>query len=334
MTPNISTNNNQNNEDLIETARRVLTIEAQSLETLKERIDENFLKAVEIISKSKGRVVVTGMGKSGLIGRKIAATLASTGTPSFFMHPAEASHGDLGMVTEEDVVIAISNSGETDEVLRLIPFLKYFNVKLIAITGNPQSTLARQADAVLDVSVKEEACPFGFIPTASTTATLAMGDALAVALIMKNGFKKEDFAFFHPGGSLGRRMLTKVKDLMHREEELPVVYPHDLMLDVVLEISSKRLGVAVVVDEREKILGIITDGDVRRGVQKWGKQFFEMKASDIMTVAPKSIDEDELAAVALSIMQKYSITSLVVPSKEGVLRGIIHIHDILKKGIF
>lgn len=334
MTPNISTNNNQNNEDLIETARRVLTIEAQSLETLKERIDENFLKAVEIISKSKGRVVVTGMGKSGLIGRKIAATLASTGTPSFFMHPAEASHGDLGMVTEEDVVIAISNSGETDEVLRLIPFLKYFNVKLIAITGNPQSTLARQADAVLDVSVKEEACPFGFIPTASTTATLAMGDALAVALIMKNGFKKEDFAFFHPGGSLGRRMLTKVKDLMHREEELPVVYPHNLMLDVVLEISSKRLGVAVVVDEREKILGIITDGDVRRGVQKWGKQFFEMKASDIMTVAPKSIDEDELAAVALSIMQKYSITSLVVPSKEGVLRGIIHIHDILKKGIF
>lgn len=334
MTANNSKNNNQNNEDLIETARRVLTIEAQSLETLKERIDENFLKAVEIISKSKGRVVVTGMGKSGLIGRKIAATLASTGTPSFFMHPAEASHGDLGMVTEEDVVIAISNSGETDEVLRLIPFLKYFNVKLIAITGNPQSTLARQADAILDVSVKEEACPFGFIPTASTTATLAMGDALAVALIMKNGFKKEDFAFFHPGGSLGRRMLTKVKDLMHREEELPVVYPHNLMLDVVLEISSKRLGVAVVVDEREKILGIITDGDVRRGVQKWGKQFFEMKASDIMTVAPKSIDEDELAAVALSIMQKYSITSLVVPSKEGVLRGIIHIHDILKKGIF
>ncbi|MEJ5227057.1 KpsF/GutQ family sugar-phosphate isomerase [Thermodesulfovibrio sp.] len=334
MTANNSKNNNQNNEDLIETARRVLTIEAQSIETLKERIDENFLKAVEIISKSKGRVVVTGMGKSGLIGRKIAATLASTGTPSFFMHPAEASHGDLGMVTEEDVVIAISNSGETDEVLRLIPFLKYFNLKLIAITGNPQSTLARQADAILDVSVKEEACPFGFIPTASTTATLAMGDALAVALIMKNGFKKEDFAFFHPGGSLGRRMLTKVKDLMHREEELPVVYPHNLMLDVVLEISSKRLGVAVVVDEREKILGIITDGDVRRGVQKWGKQFFEMKASDIMTVAPKSIDEDELAAVALSIMQKYSITSLVVPSKEGVLRGIIHIHDILKKGIF
>lgn len=331
---NNSKNNNQNNNDLIETARRVLTIEAQSLETLKERINENFLKALEIISKSKGRVVVTGMGKSGLIGRKIAATLASTGTPSFFMHPAEASHGDLGMVTEEDVVIAISNSGETDEVLRLIPFLKYFNVKLIAITGNPQSTLARQADAVLDVSVKEEACPFGFIPTASTTATLAMGDALAVALIMKNGFKKEDFAFFHPGGSLGRRMLTKVKDLMHREEELPVVYPNNLMLDVVLEISSKRLGVAVVVDEREKILGIITDGDVRRGVQKWGKQFFEMKASDIMTVAPKSIDEDELAAVALSIMQKYSITSLVVPSKEGVLRGIIHIHDILKKGIF
>lgn len=319
---------------LIEIAKRVLSIEAQSLEALKERIDNNFLKAVEIIHNSKGRVVVTGMGKSGLIGRKIAATLASTGTPSFFMHPAEASHGDLGMVTEDDVIIAISNSGETDEVLRLIPFLKYFNVNLIAITGNMQSTLAKQADAVLDVSVKEEACPFGYIPTASTTATLAMGDALAVALILRNGFKKEDFAFFHPGGSLGRRMLTKVKDLMHVGDELPIIDPSTLMLDAVLEISSKRLGLAVVVDKERKILGIITDGDVRRGVQKWGKQFFEMKASDIMTTNPKTINEDELAAVALSTMQRYSITSLLVPSEEGILKGIIHIHDVLKKGIF
>lgn len=319
---------------LIEIAKRVLSIEAQSLEALKERIDNNFLKAVEIIHNSKGRVVVTGMGKSGLIGRKIAATLASTGTPSFFMHPAEASHGDLGMVTEDDVVIAISNSGETDEVLRLIPFLKYFNVKLIAITGNLQSTLAKQADAVLDISVKEEACPFGYIPTSSTTATLAMGDALAVALILRNGFKKEDFAFFHPGGSLGRRMLTKVKDLMHVGDELPIIDPSTLMLDAVLEISSKRLGLAVVVDGERKILGIITDGDVRRGVQKWGKKFFEMKAADIMTINPKTINEDELAAVALSTMQRYSITSLLVPSEEGILKGIIHIHDVLKKGIF
>ncbi len=321
-------------ENLIDVAKKVLTIEALSIQELKDRINENFIKAVEIIHNSKGRVVITGIGKSGLVGRKIAATLASTGTPSFFMHPAEASHGDLGMVTEDDVVIAISNSGETEEILRLIPYLKYFNVKIIALTGNPQSTLAKQADVVLDVSVKEEACPFGFIPTASTTVTLAMGDAIAVALIMRNGFKKEDFAVFHPGGSLGRRMLTKVKDLMHVGEELPIAYPDTLMLDVILEISSKRLGVVVIVDENKKIRGIITDGDVRRGVQRWGKELFELKASEVMTKNPKTINEDELAAVALSVMRKYSITSLVVPAGDGTLRGLIHIHDILKKGIF
>ncbi|MCX7988195.1 MAG: KpsF/GutQ family sugar-phosphate isomerase [Thermodesulfovibrio sp.] len=321
-------------ENIVEIAKKVLSIEAESVEQLKDRINEHFIKAVEIIHNSKGKVVVTGIGKSGLIGRKIAATLASTGTPSFFMHPAEASHGDLGMVTEEDVVIAISNSGETEELIRLIPFLKYFNVKIIAITGNVNSTLAKQADAVLDVSVKEEACPFGFIPTASTTSTLAMGDALAVALIMRNGFKKEDFAFFHPGGSLGRKMLTKVKDLMHVGDALPIAYPDTVMLEAILEISSKRLGVVVIVDDKRKILGIITDGDVRRGVHKWGKELFELKASQIMTPNPKTIDSEELAAVALSRMQKYSITSLVVPDSHGTLKGIIHIHDILKKGIF
>jgi arabinose-5-phosphate isomerase len=321
-------------ENLIDAAKKVLTIEALSIQELKDRINEDFIRAVEIIHNSKGRVVITGIGKSGLVGRKIAATLASTGTPSFFMHPAEASHGDLGMVTEDDVVIAISNSGETEEILRLIPYLKYFNVKIIALTGNPQSTLAKQADVFLDVSVKEEACPFGFIPTASTTVTMAMGDAIAVALIMRNGFKKEDFAVFHPGGSLGRRMLTKVKDLMHTGEEVPVAYPDTLMLDAVLEISSKRLGVVVIVDENKRILGIITDGDVRRGVQRWGKELFELKASQIMTKNPKTINEEELAAVALSTMQKYSITSLVVPANDGTLKGLIHIHDILKKGIF
>ncbi len=321
-------------EKIIEIAKKVLSIEADSVEQLKERINEDFLKAVEIIHNSKGRVVVTGMGKSGLVGRKIAATLASTGTPSFFMHPAEASHGDLGMVTEEDVVIAISNSGETEEVIKLIPFFKYFNVKIIAITGNVYSTLAQQADAVLDVSVKEEACPFGFIPTASTTSTLAMGDALSVALIMRNGFKKEDFAFFHPGGSLGRKMLTKVRDLMHVGEALPIAYPDTVMLEALLEISSKRLGVVVIVDKDRKIVGIITDGDVRRGIQKWGKELFDLKASQIMTPDPKTIHEEELAAVALSKMQKHSITSLVVPDSKGTLKGIIHIHDILKKGIF
>lgn len=321
-------------ENIIELAKKVLSIEAESVERLKERINENFIQAVEIIHNSKGRVVVTGIGKSGLIGRKIAATLASTGTPSFFMHPAEASHGDLGMITDRDVVIAISNSGETEELIRLIPFLKYFNVKIIGITGNVNSTLAKQADTVLDVSVKEEACPFGFIPTASTTSALAMGDALAVALIMRNGFKKEDFAFFHPGGSLGRKMLTKVKDLMHVGESLPIAYPDTVMLEAILEISSKRLGVVVIIDDKRKILGIITDGDVRRGMQKWGKELFELKSSQVMTPNPKTIDEDELAAVALSKMQKYSITSLVVPASDGTIKGIIHIHDILKKGIF
>lgn len=320
-------------DELVELAKKVLTVEAQSLLEIKDRIGEDFVKAVDIIYNSKGRVVVTGIGKSGLVGRKIAATLASTGTPSFFMHPAEASHGDLGMVTDEDVVVAISNSGETDEIVNLIPFLKYFNVKIIAITGNPQSTLAKQADAVLNISVKEEACPFGFIPTSSTTATLAMGDALAVALMRKNGFKREDFAFFHPGGSLGRRMLTKVKDLMHTGEELPLCYPSTRMIDAVLEISSKRLGVVIVINEDKSILGIITDGDVRRGVQKFGKSLFDMKASEVMTPNPKKIDEEELAASALSKMQKYSITSLVVPDREGKAKGIIHIHDILKKGI-
>lgn len=321
-------------EKIIELAKKVLSIEAESVERLKERINENFIQAVEIIHNSKGRVVVTGIGKSGLIGRKIAATLASTGTPSFFMHPAEASHGDLGMITDRDVVIAISNSGETEELIRLIPFLKYFNVKIIAITGNVNSTLAKQADTVLDVSVKEEACPFGFIPTASTTSTLAMGDALAVALIMRNGFKEEDFAFFHPGGSLGRKMLTKVKDLMHVGEALPIAYPDTVMLEAILEISSKRLGVVVIIDDKRKILGIITDGDVRRGMHKWGKELFELKSLQVMTPNPKTIDEEELAAVALSKMQKYSITSLVVPASDGTIKGIIHIHDILKKGIF
>ncbi|MCS7203894.1 MAG: KpsF/GutQ family sugar-phosphate isomerase [Thermodesulfovibrio sp.] len=320
-------------ENLIEVAKRVLSIEAQSIAALEERIDENFVKAVEIIHNCKGRVVVTGIGKSGLIGRKIAATLASTGTPSFFMHPAEASHGDLGMVTENDVILAISNSGETEEIIKLIPILKYFNVKIIALTGNKKSTLAKQADVVLDVSVKEEACPFGFIPTASTTATVAMGDALAVALIMRNGFKKEDFAVLHPGGSLGKRMLIKVKDLMHVGDELPIAYPDTSMIEAILEITSKRLGAVVIIDKDFSILGIITDGDVRRGVQRWGKEFFELKASQVMTSNPKLIEEDELAAVALSVMRKYSITSLVVPDEKGKLKGIIHIHDILKKGI-
>ncbi len=319
--------------ETIETAKRVLRIEAEAIYGLLERLDHSFEKAAEIILNSRGRVVVTGMGKSGLIGKKIAATLASTGTPAFFMHPAEASHGDLGMVTSEDVVIAISNSGETEEVIRLIPFLKRFNVKLISITGNNGSTLAQQADVNLDVTIKEEACPLGIVPTASTTATLAMGDALAVALLIKRGFKEEDFAMYHPGGSLGKRLFIKVRDLMHTGDDLPVVGPDTSMTDAIMEISSKRLGATAVVDLDRKVMGIITDGDLRRGIQRHGKAFFDMKAGEVMTKNPKTISADELAAKALAIMEEKSITSLIVPDEEGRIEGIIHIHDILKKGI-
>lgn len=320
-------------ENILDIAKRVLRIEAQAVSALTERLNSDFCKAVEIIYQSKGRVVVTGMGKSGLVGKKIAATLSSTGTPAFFMHPAEASHGDLGMVTSDDVVIAISNSGETAELINLIPFLKRFNVSLISFTGNPESTLSRSADVAIDVSVKEEACPMGIVPTASTTATLAMGDALAVALLIKRGFKEEDFAFFHPGGSLGKRLFIKVKDLMHTGEALPIVSPDMPMMKATVEISSKRLGVTIVADSDRKILGIITDGDLRRGIEKWGKAFFDMRAEDVMTRNPKTISGEELAQKALSVMERHSITSLVVPDSDGKAIGIIHLHDILKQGI-
>ncbi len=320
-------------ENIINIAKKVLKTEADAVFALIDKLNSNFEKAVDIIYESKGRVVVTGMGKSGLVGKKIASTLSSTGTPAFFMHPAEASHGDLGMVTSDDVIIAISNSGETDELIGLIPFLKRFNVSLISLSGNPDSTLSRAADVTLDVSVKEEACPLGIVPTASTTATLAMGDAIAVALLMKRGFREDDFAFFHPSGSLGKKLFIKVKDLMHTGNALPVTAKDTPLIKAVIEISSKRLGVTVVEDKDKKMLGIITDGDVRRGIEKWGKSFFDMLAGEVMTKNPKTISEEELAAKALSIMEKLSITSLVVPDETGRALGIIHLHDILKQGI-
>lgn len=320
-------------ENILDIAKKVLKIEADAVAALAEKLDSTFEKAIDIIFKSKGRVVVTGMGKSGLVGKKIAATLASTGTPAFFMHPAEASHGDLGMVTSDDVIIAISNSGETAELSGLIPFLKRFNVGLIAMTGSRNSTLAKSADVHLDVSVKEEACPLGVVPTASTTAALAMGDAVAVALLVKRGLKQEDFAFFHPGGNLGKKLFIKVKDLMHTGDALPFVSPQTEMTKAVVEISSKRLGVAIVSDAGKKILGVLTDGDIRRGIEKWGKDFFDMKAGEVMTKNPKTISEDELAVKALSIMETHSITSLAVPDSDGKAIGVIHLHDILKQGI-
>jgi arabinose-5-phosphate isomerase len=320
-------------EDILDVARRVLRTEAQAVHALIEKLGSAFEEAVEIIAKSKGRVVVTGMGKSGLVGKKIAATLASTGTPAFFLHPAEAGHGDLGMVTPEDVVIAISNSGETDELVQLLPFLKRFSLSVICMTGNHHSTISRDADVTLDVSVDEEACPMGIIPTASTTAAMAMGDAIAVALLVKRGFREEDFACYHPGGSLGKRLLIKVSDVMHRGDTLPVVSPETPMAEAVVEISSKRLGVTIVADAGRRILGIITDGDLRRGLERWGKAVFDLNAHEVMTRNPKTISEDDLAAKALSIMEKHSITALVVPDADGRVQGIVHLHDILRRGI-
>ncbi len=320
-------------DNILDIAKRVLKIEADAVFALTEKLNKDFEKAVDAIFKSRGRVVVTGMGKSGLVGKKIAATLASTGTPAFFLHPAEAIHGDLGMVTSDDVVIAISNSGDTEEIVSLMPFLKRFNVTLISMTGNPDSVLSREADLNIDVSVREEACPLGIVPTASTAAAMAMGDALAVALLQKRGFREEDFAFFHPGGSLGKKLFIKVKDLMHTGDALPVVSPDMSMTDAVMVISSKRLGMTTVAGRDNKLLGILTDGDIRRGIQKGGKAFFDMKAGEVMSREPKTISEDELAAKALSIMESHSITSLVVSDEEGRPKGIIHLHDILKKGI-
>jgi len=322
-----------NKEDIIEVAKKVLKTEAEAISSLVERVGKEFEKAVDMIYNSKGRVVVTGMGKSGIVGKKIAATLASTGTPAFFMHPAEASHGDLGMVTSDDVVIAISNSGETEEILNLIPFLKRFNVNIISITGNNGSTLSKSSDVSIDVSVREEACPIGIVPTASTTAAMAMGDAIAVALIIKRGFKEEDFAFFHPRGSIGKKLFIKVKDLMHIGEELPVVSGETPVSKALIEMSSKRLGHTIVVNEDDLVTGVISDGDIRRGLEKWGGQLFQMKAEEIMTKNPKTISKEELAAKALSVMEKYSITALIIKDLDGRPEGIIHLHDILRQGI-
>jgi arabinose-5-phosphate isomerase len=318
---------------IIEQAKKVLTIEANAVETLIDRIDDSFVRAVEVINSCQGRVVVTGMGKSGLIGKKISATLASTGTPSLFLHPAEGSHGDLGMVARGDVVIALSASGETNEIISIIPILKRLGVTIIALTGNKSSVLAQSSDVILDISVKEEACPLGIAPTASTTATLAMGDALAVALINKKGFKKEDFAFFHPGGTLGKRLLLTVSNLMLTGDAVPVVDSDVVMKEAIIEISSKRLGMTTVIDSSQILKGVITDGDLRRGLEKWGAEFFLLRASEVMTKNPKTVSSDCMAVQALNTMEKYSITSLVIIKEDNKVVGVVHLHDILKAGI-
>jgi arabinose-5-phosphate isomerase len=319
---------------ILEEAKKVIRIEAEALLALAESIDGEFQRAVEMILASRGRVVVTGMGKSGLIGQKIASTMASTGTPAFFLHPAEGIHGDLGMIMKGDVVIAISNSGETDEVIRILPIIKRLGASLITMAGNAGSTLARVGDVYLDISVKEEACPLGLAPTASTTATLAMGDALAVALLQQRGFNAEDFALFHPGGALGKKLILRVEDLMHQGDAVPFVTEVTPMREALFVITSKGLGITGVTDSDGRLLGVITDGDLRRALEK-GTDFLCSTAGELMSRNPKRIGREELAAGALQRMEEFSITSLFVFDELGGDRpvGIIHLHDLLKAGI-
>ncbi len=317
---------------IIKNAKKVLEIEAQAISSLIDTIDDNFTKAVEYILASTGKVVVTGIGKSGIICKKIASTLASTGTPAIFLHPAEAAHGDLGMIVRDDIVIAISNSGESEELLNILPVLKRMGIKLISITGKADSTLARFGDVVLIVHIETEACPLGLAPTASTTATLALGDALAISLLNERGFNENDFALVHPGGSLGRRLLLTAKDMMHSGDDIPLTSGESSVKDAMFIITAKRFGVVGILGDDDRLIGIITDGDIRRALEK-DPDILSRKAKDIMSRDPKMIAPESLAAKALNTMEMYSITSLFVGSDKKNIEGIVHIHDLLKKGV-
>ncbi len=319
-------------QESLDEGRRVLAIEARAVQTLIGRLDANFSKAVDLLARCKGKVVVSGMGKSGLIGQKIAATLASTGTSSFFLHPAEGVHGDLGMLARRDALIAISNSGETQELLQLLPYVERMSIPVIGLTGRMDSTLSKHCDVVLDVSVEEEACPMGLAPTASTTATLALGDALAVAMLQKRGFKEEDFARFHPGGTLGRRLLVKVRDVMHAGPEIPIVQHSVGGMAAMLEMTAKKLGMTIVADQGGALLGVITDGDLRRFIQR-GTDLVSSTAGELASRDPKTIAPDDLAAKAVEMMERFEITTLVVIEGDREIRGVVHLHDLLKNGI-
>ncbi|MBL6750407.1 MAG: KpsF/GutQ family sugar-phosphate isomerase [Nevskia sp.] len=312
--------------------RRVLEIERDALAALLPRIDGAFARACALMLECHGRVVVTGMGKSGHVGGKIAATLASTGTPSFFVHPGEASHGDLGMIMRQDLVLAISNSGETAEILTILPLIKRMGTPLVAMTGRPGSTLAQAADVHLDVSVAQEACPLNLAPTASTTATLAMGDALAVALLEARGFTPEDFALSHPGGVLGRRLLLKIADLMHTGERIPKVAPQTPVAAALLEMSRKGLGMTAVVDPAGRALGVFTDGDLRRVIDQ-GVDVRSVAIDQVMTRGGRSIGPGQLAAEAVNLMDRHKITALMVLDDARGLLGVIHMHDLLRAGV-
>ncbi|MDM3871274.1 KpsF/GutQ family sugar-phosphate isomerase [Porticoccus sp. W117] len=316
----------------IESGRRTIHIEGDSVRQLENRIGDEFQQACELMMAVEGRVIVTGMGKSGHIGGKIAATLASTGTPSFFVHPGEASHGDLGMITEQDAVLAISNSGSTAEVITLLPLIKRLGVPLISMTGKPSSPLAEAAHVHLDISVESEACPLGLAPTSSTTVTLVMGDALAVSLLEARGFTAEDFAFSHPGGALGRKLLLKVEDIMHKGDEVPRVSRDSSVRDALVEMTGKGFGMTTVVDEQQHLLGVFTDGDLRRAVDQ-RTDINTATVGDVMTLNCKTISRNMLAAEALGIMEDYKITALVVENDDQQPCGVLHMHDVLRAGV-
>mgnify|MGYP000653839300 FL=1 len=315
-----------------ESAKRTITIERDAISDLFERIDETFSSACELLTHCKGRVVVTGMGKSGHIAKKIAATLASTGTPSFFVHPGEASHGDLGMITQNDVVLAISNSGNTAEIVTILPLIKRMGIPLISMTGNPNSILAKQSNINLDVSITKEACPLGLAPTSSTTVTLVMGDALAVALLESKNFSEQDFAFSHPGGSLGKKLILTVAELMHTGDRIPTVKSGTLLSDGLLEISKKGLGLTAIINKEGKLEGLFTDGDLRRTFDA-KLDLLSTTIDDVMTTQCKTITDNILAAEALSIMEQNKITGLLVTNTNQEVIGALHMHDLLRAGV-
>jgi arabinose-5-phosphate isomerase len=319
-------------EEIIEKGKEVIRIEAESVANLIEKVGEDFAEAVETIYKSKGRLVLTGMGKSGLIARKIVATMNSTGTAAIYLHPTDALHGDLGMVRKEDVVIIISKSGATDELARLFPMFRRLGVKIIAMSGNKNSNLAVDSDIFLNISVKEEACPHDLAPTSSTTATLAMGDALAVALLEKRNFTVEDFAFLHPGGSLGKRLSLKIKEIMISGEGVPIVKENAELKDVIFEMTSKRLGTTSVVDGDGKLKGVITDGDLRRLLERT-MDINGLTAKDVMSENPKVLQAEYLASFALQQMENYHITTLIIIDEKNNPAGIVHLHDLIKLGL-
>lgn len=317
----------------IKQAKDVIRIEVEAVQSLIERVDENFVSAVKMILSSKGRVVVTGIGKSGIIGRKIAATLTSTGTPALFLHPVEGIHGDLGMITRDDVVLAISNSGQTEEIVRLLPSIKKIGAKIVGFTGGLDSTLARNSDVVINCGVEREACPLGLAPTSSTTATLVMGDALAVTLMEKRSFKAKDFALLHPGGTLGERLKLRIKDVMLTGSKVPKVLQDSSMKEAIAQINKHNLGFTLVIDSQGTLCGIITDGDLRRLLQEPG-DVLKKPVKDIMTHDPKTIDKEKFAGEAIELMERFEITALAVVDTKRRVKGIVHLHDLLGKGEF